>query len=120
MASMLSSGNPPFCLSSFRVLRRMDWRDSSLRSEEHTSELQSLIDLVCRLLLEKQHRTPSRSSMYPRRRARAPSHRATSFRSVNKEHANAMQHHAETMFFFLNDRAPPDISPFPTPVALPF
>src|SRR3974390_3644116 len=31
------------------------------RSEEHTSELQSLIDLVCRLLLEKkkiQHVTP--------------------------------------------------------------
>src|SRR6202795_5300734 len=27
--------------------------DSGRRSEEHTSELQSLIDLVCRLLLEK-------------------------------------------------------------------
>src|SRR5207248_5968284 len=27
--------------------------DSSLRSEEHTSELQSPYDLVCRLLLEK-------------------------------------------------------------------
>src|SRR2546425_9516173 len=28
------------------------------RSEEHTSELQSLAYLVCRLLLEKKHRTP--------------------------------------------------------------
>src|SRR2546425_4467262 len=28
-------------------------RDSSIRSEEHTSELQSLAYLVCRLLLEK-------------------------------------------------------------------
>src|SRR6202795_3935850 len=28
---------------------------SKSRSEEHTSELQSLIDLVCRLLLEKKH-----------------------------------------------------------------
>src|SRR5256885_2599134 len=28
-------------------------RDSSLRSEEHTSELQSPCNLVCRLLLEK-------------------------------------------------------------------
>src|SRR2546428_1825178 len=28
-------------------------RDRSLRSEEHTSELQSRSDLVCRLLLEK-------------------------------------------------------------------
>ena len=27
------------------------------RSEEHTSELQSLADLVCRLLLEKKKRT---------------------------------------------------------------
>src|SRR5207247_11459079 len=28
---------------------------SSLRSEEHTSELQSRVDLVCRLLLEKKN-----------------------------------------------------------------
>src|SRR5437016_9593378 len=30
---------------------------SSLRSEEHTSELQSLTNLVCRLLLEKKKKT---------------------------------------------------------------
>src|SRR2546425_7442715 len=29
------------------------WRHNCLRSEEHTSELQSLAYLVCRLLLEK-------------------------------------------------------------------
>src|SRR5437016_11680143 len=29
-----------------------------LRSEEHTSELQSLTNLVCRLLLEKKKKTP--------------------------------------------------------------
>src|SRR5262245_63621097 len=29
------------------------WRNKSWRSEEHTSELQSLRHLVCRLLLEK-------------------------------------------------------------------
>src|SRR2546429_4504632 len=29
------------------------------RSEEHTSELQSRLHLVCRLLLEKKNRTPS-------------------------------------------------------------
>src|SRR5438132_3634714 len=36
-------------------LRRTDggWRLEGLRSEEHTSELQSHSDLVCRLLLEK-------------------------------------------------------------------
>src|ERR1039458_10314696 len=34
-------------------------RVSDCRSEEHTSELQSLRHLVCRLLLEKKSRTPS-------------------------------------------------------------
>src|SRR5260370_32624068 len=29
------------------------WRTSATRSEEHTSELQSHLNLVCRLLLEK-------------------------------------------------------------------
>src|SRR5687768_17923286 len=33
------------------LLHRTNW--SSLRSEEHTSELQSRLHLVCRLLLEK-------------------------------------------------------------------
>src|SRR2546425_4608197 len=30
-----------------------NWTDTTVRSEEHTSELQSLAYLVCRLLLEK-------------------------------------------------------------------
>src|SRR5690242_20985688 len=36
-------------------------RRSAIRSEEHTSELQSHVNLVCRLLLEKKkhHNTPS-------------------------------------------------------------
>src|SRR5437016_10893716 len=37
---------------------RHSWpRRSFLRSEEHTSELQSLTNLVCRLLLEKKKKT---------------------------------------------------------------
>src|SRR2546429_7987000 len=32
-------------------------RDSLIRSEEHTSELQSRLHLVCRLLLEKKKKT---------------------------------------------------------------
>src|ERR1019366_9135604 len=31
------------------------WKKDVCRSEEHTSELQSLTNLVCRLLLEKKH-----------------------------------------------------------------
>src|SRR5437868_7957010 len=41
----------------------------SLRSEEHTSELQSRFDLVCRLLLEKKNRG-SNPSGEPRHRRR--------------------------------------------------
>src|SRR5207249_11167938 len=33
------------------------WHQRSYRSEEHTSELQSRFDLVCRLLLEKKKTT---------------------------------------------------------------
>src|SRR5438094_9283618 len=38
------------------VLREID---AVLRSEEHTSELQSPYDLVCRLLLEKKKKKPA-------------------------------------------------------------
>src|SRR5438093_1576625 len=44
-------------------------RETLLRSEEHTSELQSLTNLVCRLLLEKKRAyrrvSPSSSSRQP-------------------------------------------------------
>src|SRR5437016_2701367 len=36
-----------------RIGLKVTYRDQDLRSEEHTSELQSLTNLVCRLLLEK-------------------------------------------------------------------
>src|SRR5260370_22015162 len=36
-----------------QALRRIDHSDLCVRSEEHTSELQSHLNLVCRLLLEK-------------------------------------------------------------------
>src|SRR5258706_12141559 len=40
-------------------------RSSSMRSEEHTSELQSLTNLVCRLLLEKKKTPMNRPSGDP-------------------------------------------------------
>src|SRR2546423_5195727 len=39
---------------------RMNIEQDRLRSEEHTSELQSLAYLVCRLLLEKKNRAEER------------------------------------------------------------
>src|SRR5256884_6557106 len=41
----------------------------NVRSEEHTSELQSRLHLVCRLLLEKKKINIIRSYLYTRRRA---------------------------------------------------
>src|SRR2546430_4162883 len=38
------------------------WPEEELRSEEHTSELQSQSNLVCRLLLEKKKRNHRRHS----------------------------------------------------------
>src|SRR5437016_10108525 len=46
-------------------LRPLDTRDGRLRSEEHTSELQSLTNLVCRLLLEKKKKKNSRKTPTP-------------------------------------------------------
>src|SRR2546421_8924945 len=42
------------------------------RSEEHTSELQSRSDIVCRLLLEKKKRSPQAQLARHARRSRAP------------------------------------------------
>src|SRR5206468_12635686 len=47
-AQRFGSGKPPR-----NALYHYDIAISELRSEEHTSELQSRSDLVCRLLLEK-------------------------------------------------------------------
>src|SRR5688572_31927340 len=49
----------PICWSTLEYLERrelqalVDWLFQRVRSEEHTSELQSQSNLVCRLLLEK-------------------------------------------------------------------
>src|SRR5437899_9517603 len=48
-----------------------DSRGSGSRSEEHTSELQSLRHLVCRLLLEKKNRSALAGQWPPRRRRRS-------------------------------------------------
>src|SRR5207247_8943389 len=55
-ASGSTFGGTPFFFTSANFPGYMiNWRFglSTVRSEEHTSELQSRVDLVCRLLLEK-------------------------------------------------------------------
>src|SRR5207248_11608029 len=51
-ALIVVPGHKPLSDRPCRCRRRARWR-SKARSEEHTSELQSPYDLVCRLLLEK-------------------------------------------------------------------
>src|SRR5262245_63090970 len=43
------------------TVKTNDGKNVTLRSEEHTSELQSLRHLVCRLLLEKKKKTKNRT-----------------------------------------------------------
>src|SRR4029434_8114625 len=83
------------------------------RSEEHTSELQSHLNLVCRLLLEKKHTGPptrrptyhyaqprSAITQHARHRARR---RATAPRRRSRAHAHL------TLLFFFNDTATTEI-----------
>src|SRR2546426_3850242 len=60
----------PPCPSPERVSQRLDQRElrhqvsaRDRRSEEHTSELQSPCNLVCRLLLEKKKRVAEHASL---------------------------------------------------------
>ena len=45
--------------------QRLTVLDQADRSEEHTSELQSLVNLVCRLLLEKKNHVTYLSTLHP-------------------------------------------------------
>src|SRR5690606_39686454 len=53
---MISGGQKAMVSPRLRTIRPLAWQRSK-RSEEHTSELQSRENLVCRLLLEKKKKT---------------------------------------------------------------
>src|ERR1035438_8534680 len=90
------------------------------RSEEHTSELQSLRHLVCRLLLEKKnagrpppalghHRHPPYCFLVIFPSECAP-------RELSVRPPPPLVHHRPPSYcflFFLNDRGPPELSPLP-------
>src|SRR6266404_2393790 len=78
----------------------------AMRSEEHTSELQSLAYLVCRLLLEKKKRLPSLKGGRSRvRRVRADAPRSAG--AVRPRRLDT------PFFFFLMIRRPPRSTLFP-------
>src|SRR4051795_13471441 len=78
-----------------------------VRSEEHTSELQSHSHLVCRLLLEKKKSTaqpsrPRRESRRPdteERHGRAPAAAARDVRSIGAERAPSPRLSNDLIFF---------------------
>src|SRR3954465_9918322 len=98
----------------------------SIRSEEHTSELQSHDNLVCRLLLEKKNTSAHHARdkpgcrllcLRPRVRALLPKKPP---RWVESQRAPAVATATRSrFFFFLNERATPEFNPFPNPGPLP-
>src|ERR1035441_10617876 len=86
------------------------------RSEEHTSELQSLRHLVCRLLLEKKKNLVVKGYVMP---IPVLHHVEQRNRGANNIEPLLRQHTAEYSVFFFNDTATPEIYPFSLHDALP-
>src|SRR6266536_3610061 len=74
------------------------------RSEEHTSELQSRVELVCRLLLEKKKKAEEH---LPRQHAQEVAREERSD-DQQQQHVIALPH-AKRHFFFFNDTATTEI-----------
>src|SRR4051795_8787221 len=98
---------------------------SDVRSEEHTSELQSHSHLVCRLLLEKKKKlTVSSSRPHPRPprvsrqygSAGSAARRAPRLVPAAASRVVSVPAHS---FFFFNDPAPPEIFSLPLHDSLP-
>src|ERR1039457_3629465 len=96
------------------------------RSEEHTSELQSPCNLVCRLLLEKKKiTTTSLTSTLSSQMASTPRrlHRCSSSRVFARSRLPSLLVFRALFgfffFFFLKNRAPPKFPPFPPPAPFP-
>src|SRR4029077_9789295 len=98
---------------------------SHRRSEEHTSELQSHLNLVCRLLLEK--KKEFRVSLSSRTRDNGVHNVLTTSRRQlpTRSHctSDACTSRAALLrvssFFFFNHPAPPESTPFPLPRPFP-
>src|ERR1039458_8450219 len=93
----------------------------NMRSEEHTSELQSLRHLVCRILLEKNTiglvGASSDALTQPNRVARENPPRLGSGRldRTAGSHVAGLIVPVGNAFFFLISGNPPTFPPFPTP-----
>src|SRR4029434_2808335 len=91
-----------------------------VRSEEHTSELQSHLNLVCRLLLEKNTQQLPTPNTLTRRYAHIPTHRHA---HTHTKHTSARPlsqppyTYTPLFSFFFKNTDPPEIHPFPSHAA---
>src|SRR6266496_233092 len=81
-----------------------DWNTIGDRSEEHTSELQSRRDLVCRLLLEKKNKNKTLCLLFMPGRPKG---------ATNKRHTKNWRNFATSCFFFIMIRRTPRSTLFP-------
>src|SRR3972149_858370 len=102
----------PCCLSDFPIFSR---------SEEHTSELQSQSNLVCRLLLEKKKKSEDEDSNTSAElvirnvmRERVPTGSAVS-RCPRYSLSGSLLPLSIFFFFFFKESGPPRILPFSPP-----
>src|SRR4029434_10131374 len=94
---------------------------SALRSEEHTSELQSHLNLVCRLLLEK--KKEQKQTLISIESTKTTHYRLTHTHTHTHTHLHTQTHtHTHPLFqcfsFFLNKPAPTDTHTLPHTPAL--
>src|SRR6266536_2135493 len=80
-----------------------------VRSEEHTSELQSRVDLVCRLLLDKKKRRIKTDPSDHRNESRTRRLRSGSFGRDDAATRFHLMTALAAMFFFFNDTATTEI-----------
>src|SRR3954463_4093357 len=104
-----------------------EWRWGSWnRSEEHTSELQSHDNLVCRLLLEKKTKQRAGEALSPpvphQQLGGRPAARTAVRRPRPPRHAPGPRPPAspsQISFFFFKTGPPPELDPLPHPAAFP-
>src|ERR1039457_4956940 len=87
------------------------------RSEEHTSELQSPCNLVCRLLLEKKTEKAQPHSIWWHQRRPQPCHGVPAAPRIPTPYT--LPKPPSCSFFFFNQAAPPKSFLFPQPPSLP-
>src|SRR3954466_6605324 len=100
-----------------------DWSSDVCRSEEHTSELQSHDNLVCRLLLEKKltpavDKPPHFPPVHTRPRVHLVAARVRASGSSTVPPVWGRVRVSASLFFFLMDGAPRKLPPFPPPPPL--